>query len=162
MIMGQLAYWPVLLACEHPDHQGCLLARVCMLKGAVLAPDLSCIYLIYAVNKSPGSDLSDPRPMLHARPVYIHHLDTSDWKAHGAPGGPHTFRRDLNITVAPWAADALRSEGFAVHLCRWMSPTNRPTHRLVLSRPNDAAFELVFHLIAGDPGGAPGPALHRV
>lgn len=165
--LGRLPFlWLVLLACEHAAHPGCLLARVCMLKGSESAPDLSCAFSVRAVHKSSGSaqvytilpwspsraaQLS-PRPTLYVQPVYIRHVDTSDWEsrphlqAHSARR-PRAFPTDLNMTLAPWAADVLRGEGFAIHLCRWMSPVNYPVHRLVISRPGYAAFELVFYLV---------------
>ncbi|KAM5545461.1 hypothetical protein V8D89_000499 [Ganoderma adspersum] len=157
--------WLILLACEHAAQPGCLLARVCMLKGSVSAPDLSCVYSVCVMHKGSGSARPytilpwspsrnaqlNPRPTLHIQPVYIRHVDTSDWssrpqvQAHGT-GRPRAFPVDLNMSLAPWAADALRGEGFTVHLCRWMSPAGYPIHRLVLSFPGYAAFELVFYL----------------
>ncbi|KAM5545467.1 hypothetical protein V8D89_000505 [Ganoderma adspersum] len=160
-ITSHLPYlWLILLACEHPTYPGCLLARICMLKDVASAPDLSCIYSVSVLDKSPESDISrctmlpwspsrtlqlDPRPALRASPVYIPHLDMSDWRPPGE-GSPRAFPSDLHIAVAPWADDALRGEGFTMHLCRWMSPANRPVHRLVVSRSDYAAFELVFYL----------------
>ena len=154
--------WLILLACEHPTYPGCLLARVCMTKDVASAPDLASIYSVSILDESPEGALSrgctmlpwspsralqlDPRHTLSAIPVYIPHLDTSDWKPLGEARTPRAFPSNLHIAVAPWADDALRSEGFADHMCRWMSPANLPVHRLVVSRANYAAFELVFYL----------------
>ena len=70
----------------------------------------------------------------------------SDWKSN-KEGGPRAFPANLNITVAPWAADSLRGKGFEVHLRRWMSPANYPVHRLVMSCPGYASFELVLYMM---------------
>ena len=158
--IGQLpSRWLALLACEDTEYEGSLLARLCLLLHPRQAPELSNVASTAVAYRgdlrTPFSMLlwsptlaaqCSPRPTLHVQTIYVPHLDSklSHVQSHG-DGPPSPFPADLNMSLAPWAAETLREQGYTIHCCRWMSPLHSPIHRLVLTKP-DASFELVFYL----------------
>ena len=157
-------WYLAILGCEHPEHPGHLLGRVCYVTSS--DSDADCLFPGY-VHLPSGSKVHlfplSPDTLEHCRrakcielkTVYISHPAPSLNTAGKAAQCIDRPLRAINLLLSTKARDALRAQGYIVEFCHPESqpdPDNTDTraHQLTLSHDNHSITIEYQHNLGAD------------
>ncbi|TBU52816.1 heterokaryon incompatibility protein-domain-containing protein [Dichomitus squalens] len=135
-------WYLVILGCEHVDHPGGLLGRVCHIPPSAAGVEYlhcGCMYIVPKPNRSTGilclfplspATIKRCRNDIRLKTVYISHPERTTAQSEDARRQPH---KTINLVLLKATRDALRAQGYKAEL-RGPDEGHPTTHWLTLSK----------------------------